>query len=77
MKKAMVLILALSLMVFSSAALAGGFGECSYGSYAKRTVADKLDTSKTVASKDTTKLAGDKLVRVLPDNVIQPASPKK
>ena len=77
MKKAMVLTLALSLVVFSSAALAGGFGECSYGSHAKRTVADKLDTSKTVASKDTTKLAGDKLVLLLTDNVSQPASPKK
>ncbi len=77
MKKAIVLALALGLVVvFSSAALAD-FGECRYGSHAKRTVADKLDTSKTVASKDTIKLAGDKLARVQKDNLNQPASPKK
>ena len=79
MRKALTLILALSLVViFSGAALAGGFGECSYGSRAKLTVADKADASKIVASKDETKAEGDKFALVQKtDTVSKPSTTKK
>ncbi len=78
MKKALTLVLALSLvMVFSGVALAG-FGECSYGSRAKLTVADKADASKTVASKDETKAEGDKFALVQKTDIVsKPSTTKK
>ncbi len=76
MKKALTLVLALSLViVFSGVAL--GFGECSYGSRAKLTVADKADASKTVASKDATKAAGDKLAFVQKTDPVSKSSTTK
>ena len=77
MKKALTLVLALSLVVVFSGVALAGFGECSYGSRAKLTVADKADAAKTVASKDETKAVGNKLAFVRETDTVSKSSTTK
>jgi hypothetical protein len=63
MKKIGILVMALAFVAaFSGMTLAGDFGMCDYSAQAKKVAADKVDTTKNVASKsspniDTSKLA--------------------
>ena len=64
MKRAVTLVVALSMVaVFSGVALAGGgFGGCSYSSYTSQAAVDKVDTSKPVATQVLPKAETDKLI---------------
>jgi hypothetical protein len=72
MRKFMALLIAAGLVfVFSSAALAGAFGECSYGSH-NQAATDKADAAKPVATKAPEKADSTKVASV---PTVQPAQP--
>ena len=78
MRRIVVLIVAVGMVVvFGGVALAGGFGECGYGSQANQAAVDKADTSKTVATQPTGKADTDKLALAQPDKVVKPAPETK
>lgn len=72
MQKFVALIAALGMVVaFGSAALAGGTGECSYGSHNQAAI-DKADATKAVATKSPDKADNDKVTIAKTE---KPASP--
>ena len=63
MQRTLAFLAALSLVVmFSGAALADGFGMCSYGSHVKQVASNETSDSKTVATTQLPKTEVDKLL---------------
>jgi len=77
MKRMLMLIVTAGMVAaFGGVALAGGGGECSYGSHSQAAV-DKADATKNVAAKTPEKADADKVVIAQTDKPAQPTSETK
>lgn len=78
MRRIAVLIVAVGMVVvFGGVALAGGFGECGYGSHVNQAATDKADPSKAVATQPTEKADANKLALAQTDKAAKPAHETK
>ena len=77
MRRIMALFVAVGVVVvFGGVVLAGGFGECGYGSH-NQAAADKADTSKIAATQPPEKADADKLALAQTDKAVKPAPETK